>query len=480
MKKKKLLCIVLAGIMLAFGSACSGKGLSRIEEDSYQASTVREEKEVYAVSYDIIGGKDAMPIGAFYGPFTASSSINGQAFPDYVSEEYFRLFDAAGVNLLVYPAEYYNSNPSSVTNALELAEQYNMGYFVMHSYFNTVISTKQVDMAQLASIIKQFTSYASFVGIHTVDEPTTVKFEGMGVLNDAFYSLGVDGIHTYANLYPTYYWQINYTGGTEENITYEEYVDRYINTVHPRFLSYDHYVFESYDGSYRSNVDYYFQNLSLIRQKAEQYRIPFWVFVQAGGHWNDSSQEIPKIEHFPNEGEFMWNVSTQLAYGAKGIQYFPLLQPNNFAMAENGEWDFGRNGLIGTFGNLNQWYFYAQKVNQHIESVDNVLMNAANEGVIASGAAKADIESLPEYIASGKYYELENVSGDALVGCFNYHGKTALYAVNYSMTDKQTIQLSFDKNYGYEVTQRMQTVEVAGNQIPLTLEAGEGALIVLK
>lgn len=48
------------------------------------------------------------------------------------------------------------------------------------------------------------------------------------------------------------------------------------------------------------------------------------------------------------------------------------------------------------------------------------------------------------------------------------------------MTDKQTVRLSFDDNYGYDVVQRTQSVEVSGDEIPLTLEAGEGALVVLK
>lgn len=57
--------------------------------------------------------------------------------------------------------------------------------------------------------------------------------------------------------------------------------------------------------------------------------------------------------------------------------------------------------------------FYAQKANRHIECVDHVLMNAANEGVIASGSAVGDVGELPECIKSGKYYELQKVDGDA-------------------------------------------------------------------
>lgn len=42
------------------------------------------------------------------------------------------------------------------------------------------------------------------------------------------------------------------------------------------------------------------------------------------------------------------------------------------------------------------------------------------------------------------------------------------------------ITLSFDKKYGYDVIQRAEKVSVAGKELPLILNAGEGALIVLK
>ncbi len=52
--------------------------------------------------------------------------------------------------------------------------------------------------------------------------------------------------------------------------------------------------------------------------------------------------------------------------------------------------------------------------------------------------------------------------------------------MNYSRTAKANVNLSFDKNnYRYTVIQRGETADVVGGQIPLTLDAGEGALIVL-
>ena len=79
------------------------------------------------------------------------------------------------------------------------------------------------------------------------------------------------------------------------------------------------------------------------------------------------------------------------------------------------------------------------------------------------------------------FRELTGVdAGDALVGCFDYKGGTALYVVNNSVTTKQEITLNFSDRYGYDVTQRARTVSVAGDSLTLTMEAGEGVLVVLR
>ena len=80
------------------------------------------------------------------------------------------------------------------------------------------------------------------------------------------------------------------------------------------------------------------------------------------------------------------------------------------------------------------------------------------------------------------YRELTSVAGDdCIVGCFNYKGGTALYIVNYSRTSKADVQLNFDRDdYLYEVIQRAESTKVVGGSIPLRLDCGEGALIVLK
>ena len=226
--------------------------------------------------------------------------------------------------------------------------------------------------------------------------------------------------------------------------------------------------------------------LAQYRLYSKKYGVPFWRMLQAGGQWNDELQWIESKDPYPSEGELLYDVNMALCYGAKAIQYFPLIQPFHFSYEKGGTYDFtNRNGLIGADGNLTRWYYYAKRANTQVQAVDEYLMHSSSEKILVHGdkAIEAIITAgkpTDDIVAAGDYRQLKSVSGDdAIVGCFNYKGKTALYVVNYSRTEKANVNLSFDKNnYRYTVIQRGETADVVGGQIPLTLDAGEGALIV--
>ncbi|MBQ6921844.1 MAG: hypothetical protein IJQ66_02020, partial [Clostridia bacterium] len=79
------------------------------------------------------------------------------------------------------------------------------------------------------------------------------------------------------------------------------------------------------------------------------------------------------------------------------------------------------------------------------------------------------------------YKELTGIQGDdCVIGCFDYKGGTALYVVNYSRLKKADVLLKFSDKYRYTVIQRADVADVVGTSIPMTLDMGEGALIVLR
>ena len=174
-----------------------------------------------------------------------------------------------------------------------------------------------------------------------------------------------------------------------------------------------------------------------------------------------------------------FNVNIYLAFGAKGICYFPINTPISFS--DNVEQGM-TVAMFDWFGNKTETYYYVKEINKQIAAVDEYLMHATNHGAIMHGTLPStDCLTDGEIIESGEFRELDSVSGDgATVGCFDYYGKTCLYVVNNSMTSDASVELGFDARYAYDVIQRGETATVKGKKIPLRLAAGESAFVLLK
>ena len=452
------------------------------QSEEKEAITVvpMEIEESRGYSFDFIGGKDVMPIGGFYGPYTTGYSKNGNRLPDYVSDEIFELISDAGINLVVASSENYSSRPERVLKALELGEKYGVGLFVSDNNILRAIVSEAYPEEEIVNALIKYYDYESFCGVHLIDEPTTPYYMGgdytryistYGYLAQMLEnSLGVT---CYENLLP-----VTNTKSAQES--YEKYVEEFCETFNPKFLTWDHYIFDKSRGE---NYQMYFWNMDVIRQYSEKYDIPFWAFIQAGSQWAEGGlvEFDSETPYYPNEAQFNWNVNTSLAFGAQGIQYFPLIQPYHFAYGESTEWDCERNGVIGAFGNKTQWYNFAKNINKHIAEIDEVLMNSVNKGIIVSGTDAINDTARTSYvIESGKFQELISVDGDALIGCFNYNGKTALYVVNYSMEYAQHIVLEFNQKHDINMIQNAEKSYIKAEKLTLDMAAGEGVLLVIE
>lgn len=472
-RKWKCLLSIWLCMVLITGCASEGKNTGSNREDRM------EKEESRAVSISFLGGKDVMPITGYIGPYQLNYSADGYTFPDYITDEYFQMIADAGINLIVYSFTDYANSPELVKKNLELGEQFGIGIFVTDSNVLDKVNNESVTADEVAAELVNYSDYASFCGMYLVDEPQTTYYQTRdgsrllpkyGKLSKVLQK-DLD-ILCYNNLFPV----INMDQNKE---LYERYVKEVCETIQPKVLCWDFYPFDSWR---EGDMSVYFWNMDLMRTTAEERNIPFWAFIQAGAQWNDDELKFDsETPYYPNESQFDWNVNTCLAFGAQGIQYFPLFQPLHFAYAESTEWDFERNGMIGVVGNKNQWYYYAQTMNKHIAAIDEVLMNSVNKGVIVSGKQAGDDTKMTScIIESGSFQELKSVTGDALVGCFNYNGKTALYVVNYSMEYAQKIILKFDGTQSIKIVQNAEKSYVNGKNLTLDMAAGEGVLLVLE
>ena len=444
-----------------------------------------EAEDAPSYSFDFIGGNDVMPIAGYFGPYISTYNEDGLVLPEYINEETWEKIADAGINLMSYSTVDYDIYPKEVMKNLEYGEKYGVAVVVSDSAVRNMGTTEEVDMEALTNRLSEYINYPSFAGLYMIDEPCTSYFMPAGedlqyryldyyktiapILNQEV------GMFTYANAYPA-----GDKGNEFER--YEQYIRDFCDTLQPNYLLFDKYPFDKEREGY---IDRYFYNLAIVRMVAEEENIPFWTFIQAGSQWNDSVKHFDSVTpYYPNEAQFDWNINTCLAFGAKGINYFPLIQPDYFAYAESELFDFQRNGILGAYGNKTQWFYYAQNISKQIKAIDEVLMNSVNKGVIVSGEqAQKDLSLTKDYkvlMEGTSWRELTGVNGDALIGCFNYQGKTALYIVNYSMEQAQKIDLAFQDTYRVTKIQNAETKQLEGNGITLDMQPGEGVLLVFE
>lgn len=432
-----------------------------------------EVEESVAISFDIIGGKDVMPLGGFYGPKESDWSEDGMAFPETVNEKTYQMIKECGINLILYSLTTADVAGNPVEKMLDLGYEHGIGTFVNDTRIATAFGKNSLTVDEMVDIMSKYMNHPGYAGMYLADEPGTERhsiYNGNEMSNyPELYDKLVRQIDTFA------YFNLLPIREMDEKEAYISYVEECLETVKPNYLSYDKYPFE------KENVgreDCYFWNLALMREYAQEYKIPLWTYMQCGDQWYVTSDTE---EYWPNKNQFDWQVNTNLAFGVQGIQYFPLLEVDYQATAESQRFDSYRSGLFGVQGNKTQWYYYVQEINKHIRAIDHVLMNSVNKGVIASGEKATWATSLcsdKTMIEGTAWRELASVEGEALVGCFNYQGKTALYVVNYSTEYAQKIKLSFVDKYDVTVFQQAKTDYYHADRLTLDMPAGDGVLIV--
>jgi hypothetical protein len=173
----------------------------------------------------------------------------------------------------------------------------------------------QIDQ-RAAALVQRVGQHPAAFGYYLKDEPGAQFFPGLSEWVEAFRKKAPQAC-AYINLFP------NYASSRQMNVsTYAEYLESYVQTVRPRFISYDHYALMD-DGSLRKG---YFQNLEAIRNAAQRHGLPFWNIVLANAHFRYAE---------PTDAGLRFQLYTTLAYGGRGISYFTYFTPTvgNYRLA---------------------------------------------------------------------------------------------------------------------------------------------------
>ncbi len=406
------------------------------------------------IKYDIpyIDEATEMPILGYVGVHGVGSG--SPAAPSFLTRANVQTYMDAGFNILSGLYERVNLHDSEVRRALKICEQLELAYFVNDTTYFSDFRSAPATILSKADVISLMTDNfqnrdfyfrsPAFAGIAVKDEPSIHCFDQMGNVNAALNELTNSKKLMYTNLYPAYADQGQFGFKAEEDHTpstweqYVEYVDLYLTKVNPSFLSYDSYAVtlpnskvidvNEYDAStktYKPGV--YIKSLSLMRNRAKQFNIPFWVTVASHDHIS-SWGAIPIKQT-------QWTVNTSLAYGAKGIQYYTYWSDAARSQdpaywADPVQAQSRAKGLVSANGAPTDNYYRIQKINNQIKLVDEILIGAEHMGVMQFGNQYIELIAQDELFSFGS---LREISGDVFVGCFKHGDNDVYYIVNNSL-----------------------------------------------
>ena len=365
------------------------------------------------------------PIGGFYGP---NISDYEELPMDSINDEVFSLIKDSGINFIAYTTPGYET--ANGKRFVKMCNKYGIGNFIID--FRIVDAIRNKDFATLEANMKRwvddFINEPCCLGVYFIDEPNLQHFDVLEKATNLFRSFKYDGFEPYVNLLPmAQEGPIDMCGNT----TYEKYLSQFIERVKLSYTSYDGYPFGTgLDRHCRTNHNTYFATLNYQATASKKYGVPFWAYIQCGGQWQS---DFIEYDNYPDEGQFNWHVNTCLAFGAKGLEYFPILQPDLFYRpCKNSE----ISGLIGYTGKVNKWFYYAKRINKFVQENSDFFLGSELKGVIFLGASQQYPAFGGVVIPAVSYEGLDySESNHALIGVFEFNHKTYYYIVNNSFSE---------------------------------------------
>lgn len=448
-----------------------------------------------------------MPVVGFYGPIDNSDGTEGTASMNTVKKEVYDMIKDLGINTIVqYQNQYTDvaSDRYEVYQQLTLAQ--NIGVKMTVQDYRLYAKAETATKEDVENAIANYKNYQSFAGLYLTDEPRSDSYppNNTGANTISYFSSLAKaakqaGVWAYSNAKPYMYKEVK---NKTASYQYKNYLTDYMNAFELDFLSSTYYPFYTYEinnggvGNGVEDAAQYFENLALVSAVAKEKDVPFWRVIQSGDGFEQSVRE----DGNPSKGEFKWNVNTSLAFGAKGITYFQLVQDKTSYEVSG---DATTSGLIGATGEKNEWYDYAKEANAQIRAVDDVLMNATYQGFMVAGTKATDatsgVDSMKLYSSkysitgketlslkksasyNGATVTSEDASYGAVTGCFTTkEGKYAMYVVNYNVTKANTVTVGFGSQKNVTYVQNAVEQTTATQSLELTLGAGEAALIIFE
>ncbi|WP_313380625.1 hypothetical protein [Proteiniphilum saccharofermentans] len=333
---------------------------------------------------------------------------------------YFRFNEAkeAGININYT----HHTHIDSVQKSLDIANQ--LGIKIL-------IYCPELESDPINTVMR-FKDHPANGGYFIKDEPTVSLISTYKTLVNKIESID-DNHFCYINLLSN-----QHSPKSLEAIDYADYISRYVNEIPLKVLSFDHYPIIG------SNLgDIWYENLEIIREEAKKNNIPFWAFALSTAHMG---YPIPNLNHLKLQ------VYSNLAYGAKGIQYF------TYWTLLSKRWDF-HSGPIDAKGNKTLVYDLIQKMNQKIQNLSFIFLSSEVTNVCHYGNIP---RGTTQYTKAPHFIRSINISGgNALLSEMKNDENLFLIVQNTNLNKEIEIDIQTDD--------KTKIVLESGNIIPANL-----------
>ena len=459
-------------------------------------------------------GEDTIPIGGYHAPDMYYLNQGGTSLETYIRE-----YVESGCNIIVETSN--DSNKVDQEDLLRILEQYGGMAFMQTSQLANAQGTVKDEARKFALQYDKYAQYASFAGIHAIDEPGWVSWTedyntpgtlgyGQQVLNYVYNSKLY-----FVNLLPIYSPDWSFpngataggSSGLDPSTDWNYYYASYVKNVDPKMFCYDYYPLK---GAFPGLKDQHFLQLALAKYYTTEFYqqhkgitdgtyIPFWNFVQIIGFGGTRGATY---------AELVWQMNTALNFGSKGFAYYTYYSPDS------------PNCVVTYGGERTASYYNMQKANQYTQAFGKWVLNADLDAIIQYGATP-NAESIPNrnaeseedkmlvYDAYGaemyygmnmqkaNYRMLKETSGEVphLISYMNYYTdnnnydkfvpkseartQDLLFVTNNTLNKSGNVKLTFDTEVRGQYVVGAKTFSFVGNSLTVSLGAGEAFAVLL-
>jgi hypothetical protein len=241
---------------------------------------------------------------------------------------------------------------------LDLCKQVGLKAFIQDS--RVVLAGKgKGKVEDVDAAVKEYASLPALAGYMVDDEPLASAFPQLAAVVNRLREK--DPAHVaFINLFPNVV-----APNLLKAKSYDDYMRRFVQTVKPFTLSYDHYSLQK-----KGDDKLFIANLAAARTVALDEHVPFWNIVQVT-EWG-SMRNL-------TQGEIEYQAMQSLAMGAKGLLWFTYWTPTH---DHSQAW---KHAMINADGKPDAHYEMVKQTNARLLAIGNELLNATSVGYFQTG-----------------------------------------------------------------------------------------------